>query len=425
MSFIRHRKINGIMYAYEVTSYRDENGKKKSHEKCLGRVAEDGQTIIMGKKRKSEENETKSTSAIVPYRTKAEAEADREKPLTQCPNKIATPTLPGYEHSLSFHQEGKAYIQHIMINTDGLKFENGEMFFEGALEPISTVELKNMSTKKGIEKIDITLLSFYYSVILTKYQERLKRGESLGDITSQLTTVYAPDLARAIGIIPTGEDGGLNRTDILRIMDKMKVFHSIVGIMHIKRNRKSYESYFPVLNFEGYDSEKNTISFYSPYLIYVVRKIFAEAKELDKKDNPKLNRKGFPRLTPHHSFLIKSTIVKERNKAAVDNVRIIVQVIEQTGNFGTPHIKASTIVERNEVLKLRLEKDTHPNRLLSRVFKKTWQLLREQTNLLDAYEDIELPDPEDIRFIPTLGNLDKLVFEFPHKGKKGRKSMQK
>ena len=421
MSFIIHRKINGIMYAYEVTSYRDENGKKKAHHKCFGRIAEDGQTIVMGKKRRSEENETRSTSAIVPYKTKAEAEADKEKPLTSCPDKLATPTLPGYEHSLSFHQEGKAYMKHLIINTDGLKFENGEMFFDGALEPISTVELKNMSTEKGIEKIDIPLLSFYYSIILTKYQERLKRGESLGDITSQLTTVYAPDLARAIGIIPTGQDGGLHRTDILKIMDKMKVFHSIVGIMHIKRNGRTYESYFPVLNFEGYDSEKNTISFYSPYLIYVVRKIFSEARELDKKGNPKLNRNGFPKLTPHHSFLIKSTIVTERNKAAVENVKIIVQVIEQTGNSGTPHIKASTILERNEVLKLRLNKDTHPNRLLSRVFKRTWKLLREQTNLLDAYEDIELPAPEDIRFIPTPSNLDTLVFKFPHKGKKRRK----
>ena len=95
---------------------------------------------------------------------------DKEKPLTPYPDKIATSTLFGYEHSLSFHHEGKAYMQHIMINTDDLKFENGEMFFDDALEPISTVELQNMSTKKGIEKIDIPLLSFYYSIILSKYQ---------------------------------------------------------------------------------------------------------------------------------------------------------------------------------------------------------------------------------------------------------------
>lgn len=424
MSFIIHRKINGIMYAYEVTSYRDENGKKKAHHKCLGRVAEDGQTIIMGKKKTSEENETKSTSAIVPYRTKAEAEADKEKPLTPCPAQLATPTLSGYEHSLSFHQEGNAYMKHLKIRTDGLTFENGEMFFKGTLEPISTIELKDMQTKEGVEEIDIPLLSFYYSVILSKYQERLQKGESLGEITSQLTTVYAPELARTIGIIPTGEDGGLHRADIHKIMEKMSDFHNILGIMHVKRNGRPQESYFPVLNFEGYDAEKNTISFYSPYLIYVVRKIFDEARELDKKGNPKLNRKRFPRLTPHHSFLIKSTIVKERNKAAVENVFIIIRLIEQAGN-NTPHIKASTIVERNEVLKLRLSKSTNPLQLLSRVFKRTWELLREQTNLLEAYKDIKLPDPEDICFIPTPSNLDKLVFEFPHKGKKGRKSMQK
>ena len=419
------RTIKGITYIYEVISYRNEQGKPRNKRKLIGRIDPATGEIEPTRKKSSQPQspntqETKPTSAIVPYRTRAEAEADKEKSLTPCPDKLATSTLSGYEHSLSFHQEGKAYMQHLMINTDGLKFENGEMFFDGALEPISTVELKNMSTKKGIEKIDIPLLSFYYSVILTKYQERLKRGESLGDITSQLTTVYAPDLARAIGIIPTGEDGGLHRTDILKIMDKMSVFHSIIGILHITRNGKPDKSYFPVLNFEGYDSEKNTISFYSPYLIYVVRKIFSEARELDKKGNPKLNRKGFPRLTPHHSFLIKSTIVKERNKAAVDNVRIIVQVIEQTGSEWTPHIKASTIIERNELLKLRLSKSANPLQLLSRVFKKTWELLRTQTTLLDTYDSIILPDPNDVKNIPTLSNLD-IVFNFPHNGKRGKR----
>lgn len=419
------RTIKGITYIYEQISYRDEQGRPRTKQKLIGRLDLATGEIVPTRKKASQSQstnteETKPTSAIVPYRTKAEAEADKEKPLTPCPAQLATPTLSGYEHSLSFHQEGNAYMKHLKIRTDGLTFENGEMFFKGTLEPISTIELKDMQTKEGVEEIDIPLLSFYYSVILSKYQERLQKGESLGEITSQLTTVYAPELARTIGIIPTGEDGGLHRADIHKIMEKMSDFHNILGIMHVKRNGRPQESYFPVLNFEGYDAEKNTISFYSPYLIYVVRKIFDEARELDKKGNPKLNRKGFPRLTPHHSFLIKSTIVKERNKAAIDNVRIIVQVIEQTGNFGTPHIKASTIVERNEVLKLRLEKDTHPNRLLSRVFKRTWELLREQTNLLNAYEDIELPDPEDICFIPTTSNLDTLVFEFPHKGKKGK-----
>ena len=350
------------------------------------------------------------------YRTKAIAEKNGN--LTQCPEQLALSTLSDYQNSLSFHQEGKAYMQHLTINTDGLRFENGEMFFAGDLEPISTVELQDMRTNEGIEEIDIPLLTVYYSIIIMKYQERLKKGEAIGDVTSQITTVYAPDLAKTIGMIPTEEDGGLHRSDIVKIMEKMRKFHNILGIMHITRNGKPDESYFPVLNFEGYNSENNTISFFSPYLIYVVRKIFSEATEKDKRGNPKLKKNGLLMLSPHHSFLVKSTIATERNKAAVENVMIIVKVIEQAGSNGTPHIKASTIVERNEALKQRLSKNAKPARLLARVFKRTWELLRDQTTLLETYEELELPDPDNIRNIPTPGNMDKLVFEFPHKGKK-------
>ena len=48
--FIIHRKIKNAIYAYEVTSYRDENGKPRNRQKCLGRVCEDG--TIISKKRK-------------------------------------------------------------------------------------------------------------------------------------------------------------------------------------------------------------------------------------------------------------------------------------------------------------------------------------------------------------------------------------
>ena len=349
------------------------------------------------------------------YRTKAIAE--KSSALTQCPERLAVPTLPNYENSISLHQEGNAYMQYLTISTDGLKFENGEMFFEGALEPISTVELKNMVTNEGIEKIDIPLLTALYNVILTKYHERLMQGETLRDVTSQVTSVYAPDFANYLGITLKGENGGLHKTDVRNIMEKTSKFHNIIGILHITRNGKPDKSYFPVLNFAGYNAEDNTISFFSPYLIYVVRKIFSEALIKDKKGQPKLKRNGFPMLEANHSFLIRPSIVTERNKAAVENVMIIVKVIEQAGDRGTPHIKASTIIERNEALKWRLSKDQNPERLLARVFKRTWELLREETTLQETYQDIELPDPEDKKNIPTPSRLDKIVFEFPHKGK--------
>ena len=116
---------------------------------------------------------------------------------------------------------------------------------------------------------------------------------------------------------------------------------------------------------------------------------------------------------------VKTSIASERNEAAVTNVFIIVQLIEQAGN-NISHIRARTIVERNELLKLRLQNSSNPAQLLRRTFKKTWQLLREQTFLLEVYEDIKLPDPNDISNIPTPGNLKNLIFRFPHNGKRKR-----
>ena len=169
MSFITHRKVKDVVYAYEVTSYRDENGKKKAHYKYLGRVAEDGQTIITGKKKKSKEDETKSASAIVSYRTQALAEENTSS-LDPCPEMLAVPTSPDYQHCISLHHEGKAYLEKL-ISTEGLEFKDSKMFFKGKLEPISTVELQDMRTREGIEEIDIPLLTMYYTIILASFME--------------------------------------------------------------------------------------------------------------------------------------------------------------------------------------------------------------------------------------------------------------
>ena len=347
------------------------------------------------------------------YRTKAIAE--KESSLDFCPERLAVPTAVNYEYSISLHQEGKAFLQKLTMSTDGLQFENGEMFFKGALEPISTVELQDMRTNEGIEEIDIPLLTMYYSIILAKFQERIKQGLDFGTANNMITRIYVPDFIRCLEIISEGS--GSNEEKIANIMRKTRAFHNIVGIHYVPQNGKVHRSYFPVMNFEGYDYETNTISFFSPYLNYIVQKIYSASIRCDKKGNPRLKRNGQPMLYPCNSYLIKPSIIGERNKAAVLNVFIIVQLIEQTGSTGTPHIKASTIVERNEALKARLKKNTHPNRLLSRVFKRTWELLRSHTTLLETYDDIVLPDPDDICNIPTPSNMNDLVFEFPHKGK--------
>ena len=348
----------------------------------------------------------------MPYRTKANTDnEDGEKVVNADISALVIPTLNSYENAISLYKAGKAYLYPV-VSTKGVRFENGEMFFEDdALRSLSTAELRDMRTDKGIDKIDIPLLNVYYSIILKEFHSSLKSGEPLNPVI----TMYAPELMRCIGLINNGS--GTHETDVKNIMRKTGTFQNIIGVLDVIVNGKKRKSYFPVLVFMGYDATKNTISFSSPYLNHIVKTIYNASLVRDKNGNLKKYRSGKQIVSPSHSYLIKSSIAKERNKTAVENVRIIVQVIEKAGSNGTPNIKARTIVERNEVLKLRLSKDTHPNRLLARVFKKTWELLRTQTTLLKTYDGIVLPDPKDISNIPTPGNLDNLVFRFPHKGK--------
>lgn len=333
-----------------------------------------------------------------PYRTKAKAK--EAGAIVEAPKRILTPTLASYQYSMSLHQEGGAYLQPLK-SMDGLEFKNGKLYFEDGRE-ISEMELQNLTTKEGISEIDLPTLRFYYSILFNQFE--LSNYKLLQDniivSAALLTGIKAP-----------------NRDQVTEAITKLKSYHNIIGVLHGTRNGKPEKSLFPVLNFEGYDAGTNTIAFSSPYMNYVIRRIFNLAVRTDSKTKkPKLKKNGKPQLKAVYSYLINENIRKERNKAAVENVFIIVTLIEQAGD-NLPRIKASTIVERNEQLAQRLEENLNGRRLLQRVFSKTWELLRDCTRLTEAYKDIQLPDPADPANIPTPSTLDKVVFQFPHNGK--------
>lgn len=339
------------------------------------------------------------------YRTRAKAKDVGA--IMETPTALAIPTLSNYQYSMSLYQGGSAYLQPLR-STDGLKFSKGKMYFDGArMQEVSEVELQNMKTKEGIADIDLPLLRTFYSLILTRFEESgFKRLEDI-------LTYPVPVLAEYIGL-----QSNLNKKDLARVIEKTQSYHNIVGVLHGERNGKPVQSYYPVLNFEGYDDKTNTISFSSPYMKYVIKTVYNLSIRRTKDGKKKLKKSGKPLTLPSHSYLIDSSIAKERNKAAAENVILIVTGIEQAGGTGY-HIKASTLVERNPQLAERLAQDpTHKAQLLKRVFTKTWELLRTKTRLQEAYKNIELPDPKNPAFIPTAKNLNTLVLEFPHEGKK-------
>ena len=128
--------------------------------------------------------------------------------------------------------------------------------------------------------------------------------------------------------------------------------------------------------------------------------------------------------------MIDSSLTKERNKAAAENVVILVTLIEQAGG-SLPNIKASTLVERNVQLAERLENDPqHRAQLLKRVFTKTWELMKTKTKLAERYKNLRVSvdknsdgvlleelNPKDPAFIPTVKSLKDLCFYFPNEGK--------
>ena len=344
------------------------------------------------------------------HRTKAKSNADEIK----YPDSLAIPTISQYQYAMSVLPKGNAYLQ-AGINMKALQFKDGKLFFadsSGVMQRISEVELQNFRTSESI-KIDdlgLSILRAYYSILLHNYKEAIIKKEKM----PKFVKLYLPDLAEYLGL-----KRNFDKKTVASIMKQMRTFHNVVGVMHIIRNGNPDKSYYPVLNFEGYDAKTNTIEFASPYLFHIIDTICRASVVIDKKTKkPKLKKSGEVLHIATHSYLVHSSISSEKNQAAVENVINIVTVIEQAGD-NTPHIKASTLIERNPKLKQRLEESKNPIQLLQRTFKRTWELLREQTKLIEVYKNIQLPDPNDSKNIPTMKTLE-MVFEFPHEGKKDK-----
>lgn len=336
------------------------------------------------------------------YRT----EANAGNVMTNLPTTIASPTFSGFQYATSLYQEGNAYLQPLR-GTEHLIFRNGAIYFNlpGEIRKLTEVELQNIKTKEGIQALDLPLLRTFYSIILQQFQ--LTNYQEVKDVI----TLYVPILAENMGM-----KRNLSKEEVAALIAKTQTFHNIIGVLHSERNGKPVESLYPVLNFEGYNNDKNTISFSSPYMNMVIRELFKITEKKDKKGKTLLKRNGEPMRLPSHSFLVNFDIATEKNKAAAENVFIICTLIERAGD-NLPRIRASTIIERNPQLAERLESTAQANRLLQRVFTKTWELLREKTRLTEVYKNIVLPDPTNPAMIPTMSNLREVVFSFPHEGK--------
>lgn len=353
---------------------------------------------ILGKITMLEPDDAKKKKS---YRTKSKANNTTDN----LPSNLAIITNDKYKNSLTLQQNGGAYLQPL-ATTEGLQYDGENLFFQGF--PASEATLREINKDKDvpIEAIDLPLLRMFYSIILSDFEQNTKK---LG-VVNEIVTVYVPDLAAILG-----KKRNLSKNDVTSIIEKTSSFQTIYGVIKDPDRPNGIGTAVPLLVWMGYDAESNTIRFASPYMTRLIKRIYNVSIRKDRKGSPHLKKDGTPLLEVSHSYLIKSSIVKERNKRAVEIVMVVVTTIEQSGK-NTPHLKANTIIERIPQLQRAFNKTkttSNKNLLLSRTFKKAWELLESQTKLRDKYPNITLPDSNNPKNIPTTSTLN-MVFTFPH-----------
>lgn len=368
------------------------------------------------------------------YRTLAKA----GEVVTDYPEKQALISYADYKNALSFLVDDKsnAYLS-LLPSLEEFTFTNGKMMFKGTNEVISEADILNLRTKDAQElsKIDLFLLRDLYTLIL---KESAKVNLNITDMDDykpiDRVSIYVPELYKALG-----NDTRISKESINFLILNINKFENIVGCI---KSRYSVPSMYKILQFNAYDPNTNTITFQSPYMEYVIKTLLTESVRKDSKGKPKLKKDGEPQREATHSYSLPYGI-KERDKAALENVAIILQVLSNAGNpkpmldnqgkalkdqsgntiyneYITVNIAASTLIERNIILKARLDEAQQASRrtILRRIFKNTWRILREKTDVLTTYKDIILPDEKNPANIPTNeAQILSTVFIIKHKGK--------
>ena len=354
-----------------------------------------------------------SLTALKQNRTKKQA--IEQGAITEMPKQLAIPTLIPYQDAMSTVNNPAAHLQPItQALADNLRFEDGTLYFQGMEASYANLIEYYDKRPQAVSELDLPTLRALYSVILQELKDAAEDPDEIMErakdpkYLSHSVKLYLPDVMKMLGYKQNSSKDGVTYA-----VAKIMRYNRILGVMEEKANGRVYRSHYPVMLFVGHDGKDNSIELASPYINKLVMTVLHASIQRDKNDKPKLKRNGKPFMLPSHSYLINASIAKERNKRAVEIVCIVVTLIEQAGDSGTPHIRAQTIIDRCPDLKNALDAAASSNKslILKRAFSKAWQLLPKQTRLAEVYRNIKFPTA-----VPTASTLD-MVFEFPHDGK--------
>lgn len=316
-----------------------------------------------------------------------------------------------YQNAIGFNPKGKAYLQPICA-IESLDIEKDEvegryyLLVNGALA--TEIEIQGELANCNITKINLNLLRVLYSIVLEEFEK------SDHKILNDKINIYLPDLLKRLNM-----NTNINEPLKIDFISKIQIFSNIVGILEEKDyNGLDKVNYYAVMNFVRLTSD-NVLTFESPYINRIIEILYkVSITKAENRYSPKqleaIKRKGMPiQPAPTYSYLIKSSLAKERSLIAQEIVVRVVQLIEQAGN-NEPTIAAQTILNDIPAYKEFSAKENDQN--IKRLFKNAWKYLKKNTRLIEYYKDIKLPNENDESCLPTKSTLD-MVFKFPHKGK--------
>ena len=287
-----------------------------------------------------------------------------------------------------------------------------------------------MRQKEDSEKIpEIQSLRFLFGVFLLKFPVDAETDdlEKIPDgWLDQTVTIYLPDYTKAIGL-----RDNIGSDSVNAIINKISGYANLIGVVCERESGLATYKEYPVIKDFNHDRSDNTITFASPYLMWLIRKVESARIIIDKKGEPIRYENGKLKLSAAYSCQLKPEILKEKNHKAVEIAGIFATLTDRAGSpkngkkEKVVNIRFSEVVNRNEELKVAYEKapnDSKKDRVLERGFKKGYELLRERTDLRDSYRNIKLPDPQNKKCIPTTARINE-VLRITHEGKIRRRGI--
>lgn len=325
-----------------------------------------------------------------------------------------------YNENLSLRENirnnPKAFIMKVVPKLlPYLRFKDGKLYFEQTeASQVNLMQFRDKSPQ-AISEHDTPLLAILHSILLAETLRCITSPESFYELFNdprypdRSITIRVPDLMRLLG-----HNANYGKNAEAALIAKILSFSGLMGGIEVKKGNRTYIDYFAVMELRGDLQSGNIIRFASPYLNMGILYNLKASLQLDSAGKPRVKHDGRPLFKPHHCYLVKSSIAKERNKRAIEIVFALAVLIDRAGR-GTPHIKVCELIDRCPCLMIALDdaKDTRSkNIVLKRTFAAAWQYMEKHTIIRETYEDIKMPD-----FIPTMKTLNRTI-EFPHKGKK-------